>query len=66
MSATPSAPPRAFEADLLRLMARHRYAGVPARVSTIIRAAATAGDHETLRERIPNAVGQMMHAESRQ
>lgn len=65
MTTPPTSPTLAFEADLLRLMARHRYAGVPARVSTIIRAAATAGDHETLRERIPHAVGQMMHAESR-
>lgn len=65
MSANPPAPTQTFEADLLRLMARHRYAGVPARVSTAIRAAAAAGDRETLRERLPNAVGQMMHAERR-
>ncbi len=57
---------RGFQADLLRLLARHRYAGVPGRVATTIRTAAAASDQETLREWVPSAVAQMMkHAERR-
>lgn len=66
MTTSPATTKLTFQAELLRLMARHRYAGVPGRVATIIRAAAATGDQETLQERLPAAVAQMMTQAGRQ
>lgn len=49
-----------FTADLLKIMQRHRYAGVPGRLAKIIRTAAQEGDAQTLEDYLPRAVTLMV------
>lgn len=50
-----------FQEDLIRLMSRHRFKGLPAPAIARIREASTASDQETLNEWLPHAVAKMIN-----
>ena len=57
---TGTRPVAAFQDDLVTLMRKHQFRGVPARVSTTIKTAALNNDQQSLREWLPRAVSQML------
>ena len=50
---TGTRPGAAFQDDLVTLMRKHQFRGVPARVSTTIKTAALNNDQQSLREWLP-------------
>lgn len=56
----PRKPDRDLCTDLVTLMRRHQFRGIPARVATTIKTADTHQDRQTLNEWIPRAIAQML------
>lgn len=52
--------PRSFQDDLVALMRKHRFRGVPPRAAATIRTAVAADDQRQLNEWLPRAAAQML------
>lgn len=52
--------PTGFREDLVALMRKHRFRGIPTRAATAIKAAASGNDIEALNEWLPRATAQML------
>lgn len=53
-------PKPTFQEELIALMRRHRFAGVPERIATTIRTAQQANDDQALKEWLPRAITHMI------
>lgn len=55
-----TSPKLTFQEELVALMRRHRFAGVPERIATTIRSAQQSNDDQALKEWLPRAITHMI------